>query len=224
MRRAVGIGLLLLAGFLVPRPAEANILCRWFGYCVYESPGFRFTVADKATGQPLADIHALAEWVQHGPYGRNGPLMVQDALSGADGALVFPAWGPVRGTRRGLMLNLDPTITLFKPGHKTLRIQNAYPEGTTETTRVRRFGQDGQTIAMEPFRGTPETWMEQLRKAKEGAAISLSEEQIVQFRVPYLNQLKRLWAERSNVPLEYQKAGQFFWHVERDIKLLQEGK
>ncbi|MGH2362873.1 MAG: hypothetical protein ACRDGM_20285 [bacterium] len=221
MRRAIGIGL-LLAGLVVPRPAEANILCRWFGYCVYESPGFRIAVVDRETGQPLADVHALAEWQMYGGYGRNGPLMVQDTVSGRDGLLTFPAWGPTRAPSVGLVLNHDPVISLFKPGYKILMIFNM--PGTDETARVRGLTQDGQTYFLEPFRGTPEEWMEQLRKAKEGAAVSLSEEQIVQFRVQYLSRLKRLWAERNNVPPEYRRAGQFFWHVERDIKLLEEGK
>src|SRR3972149_5902029 len=97
MQRAIGIGLLLLVGLLVPRLAEANILCRWFGYCVYESPGFRIAVADRETGRPLADVPGLAEWQMYGPQGRNGPLMVQDAVTGSDG--VIAPWtisGPLR--------------------------------------------------------------------------------------------------------------------------------
>ena len=113
MRRAIGIGLLLLVGLLVPRAVEANILCKWFGRCLYESPGFRFTVVDRETGQPLADVHALSEWVMYGYHGTDGPLMVQDALSGPDGLLAFPAWGPLRGSSAGLVLNQDPVITLF---------------------------------------------------------------------------------------------------------------
>lgn len=222
MRRAIGIGLLLLVGLLVPRLAEASILCKWFGRCFYESPGFRFTVVDRETGQPLADVHALAEWVQYGPYGRNGPLMVQDTSSGSDGALSFLAWGPIRGSIAGLVLNHDPVISLFKPGYRVLAVFNV--PGTDETARVRGLRQDGETFFLEPFRGSPAEWVEQLGKALEGAAASISEEQFLQFRVPYLVRRKRLWAERNKVPQEHQKVGQFFWHVERGIKLLEEGR
>ena len=222
MRRAIGIGLLLLVGLLVPRAVEANILCKWFGRCLYESPGFRFTVVDRETGQPLADVHALSEWVMYGYHGTDGPLMVQDALSGPDGLLAFPAWGPLRGSSAGLVLNQDPVITLFKPEYKVLTIFNV--PGTDETASVRGLRQDGQTFFLEPFRGSPGEWVEQLGKALEGAAASISAEQLLQFRVPYLNRRKRLWAERNKVPQEHQKVGQFFWHVERGIKLLEEGK
>src|SRR5262249_39971024 len=160
--------------------------------CYYQSPGFRFRVTDRETGQPMADVHALAEWVQKGSHGRNGPLMVLDAVSGADGWLKFPGWGPTRGSSGGLVLNLDPRITLFKPGYQTLLVENAHPQGATDTTRVRPFGQDGHTFAMDPFRGSPEEWMSQLEKAiyppTSGGG---SDEQLLQFRTPYGNRALR---------------------------------
>lgn len=221
MRRAIGIGLLLLVGLLVPRLAEASILCKWFGRCFYESPGFRFTVVDRETGQPLADVHALAEWVQYGPYGRNGPLMVQDASSGSDGALSFPAWGPIRGSSAGLVLNHDPAITLFKPEYKVLTIFNV--PGTDETARVRGLRQDGETFTLEPFRGSLEEWVEQLRKAAyPGTKGRTFEDQLLEFRVPYLNRMRRVWGERENTPLQYRKDGEFFWHVERSMRFYEE--
>ena len=209
---------LLLYG---PGAGEANWLCPWLGPCLYESPGFRFTVVDKETGQPLEDVFALAEWIQYGPYGRNGPIMVQDAVSGPDGRLVFLPWGPTQGSPGGLVLNHDPFMTLFRPGYRTLAMTNRVSMATEETTRVRRFGQDGQTIAMEPFRGSPEEWMKELGRALEGAAVSSSEEQVFQFRDPYLNRAKRLWAERHKFPQRYQQPAQFFWHVQREMRILE---
>lgn len=199
--RRSAAALVLATGLLAPLPAEANLLCKWFGRCLYESPGFRIIVVDKETGQPLADVHALAEWVQHGSHGRAGPLMVQDAVGGPDGVITFPAWGPERGYRLGLKLNLDPAITLFKPGYRTLLIQNAYPPDTTETTRVRHFGQDGQTFRLEPFRGTPGEWVDQLREAAYPATIGgMSDEQLLQFRRSYLDRRRRVWSELETIP------------------------
>ena len=217
----VGIVTLFFAGL---RVAEANWLCPWLGPCLYESPGFRFTVVDKETGQPLADVFALAEWIQYGRHGRNGPIMVQDAVSDPDGRLVFPPWGPIQGSPSGLVLNHDPFMTLFRPGYRTLAMTNRVSMATEETTRVRRFGQDGQTIAMERFRETPEEWMRELDKLRQGAAASMSVEQFLQFRVPYLKRAKRLWSEREEVPPKYREPGEFLWHVERTIRRLEEGK
>jgi hypothetical protein len=110
---------------------------------------------------------------------------------------------------------------LFKPGYKTLRLNNWVPSGTEETTRVRRFGQDGQTIAMEPFRGTPEEWMNEMKRASQGAAAPMAREVFLQFRDPYLNLANRIWAERVKFPPRYQEPGQFFWHMQREIRILE---
>jgi len=221
---ALAVGALVLASPLAPRPAQANILCKWFGQCFYESPGFRITVVDKETGQPLADVHALAEWVQYGFHGRNGPLMVQDAVSRRDGVLTFPAWGRIRGSNAGLVINSDPVVTLYKAGYKVLAIFNAVPIGIEETDQVRGFFQDGQTIAIEPIQWSPAEWVEQLQKAAyPGTKGSTSKEQILQFRVPYLNRFRRIWAERDKVSPRHKEPGEFFWDIEREIKFLEEG-
>lgn len=144
--------------------------------------------------------------------------MVQDAVSGRDVLLVFPPWGPAQGSPGGLELNHDPFMTLFRPGYRTLAMTNRVPRGTEETTRVRRFGQDRQTIVMDRFRGGSEEWMKELNKAGEGAVVSMEREQFLQFRVPYLNRAKRLWAEREKFPPRYQEPAQFFWHIQREIK------
>src|SRR6266571_2626097 len=58
--------------------------------CTFEAAPFRLRVIDAETLQPLVDVHALVEWQMEGAGGRaNGPLMVKDALSGADGQLSF---------------------------------------------------------------------------------------------------------------------------------------
>ncbi len=221
MRRASAIGLFLLGSLLVTRPAEADVLCKWFGRCLYESPGFRFTVVDKETGQPLADVHALAEWQMYGGHGRNGPLMVQDTVSGGDGLLTFPAWGPARAPSVGLVLNHDPVISLFKPGYKALVIFNV--PGTDETARVRGLTQDGRIYFLEPFRSTPEEWVKELTGAARALAAPIRDEQRLQFQGPYLNRLRRVWAERQNVPERDRSWPGFFWSVEGTMKLLEEG-
>src|SRR5215468_4847512 len=98
--------------------AQANPLCGWFGYCVYESPAFRITVVDQETGRPLADVHALAAWLHYGGWGQEPALMALETVSGSDGVLAFPGWGPLRGSQTGLVPARDPAISLFKPGYK----------------------------------------------------------------------------------------------------------
>jgi hypothetical protein len=196
-------------------------MCDWFFRCLYESPGFRFRVVDAETKQPLADVHALAEWVLHGSHGHNGPLMVQDVASGADGWIMFPPWGPTRGYRSGLVLNHDPVITLFRPGYKTRVYQNFYPPGTTETTRVRRFGEDRRDIVLEPFRGTPAEWVQHLDSAVyPGTKGRMSEEQLLPFRVPYLNRVQRVWSELRRLPQDLPDVGKLSRALADDERLL----
>ncbi|MBI4641223.1 MAG: hypothetical protein HY731_11045 [Candidatus Tectomicrobia bacterium] len=177
---------------------------------------------DKETGKPLADVHALAEWVQYGMYGQYPLLVAQDAISGEDGMLVFPPWGPTRGSSGGLVLNQDPVITLYKLGYDVMLINNA--PGTDERARVRGLTQNGQTFALSLFRGTPDERVKQLLIPGFGLAIPGTEEARAQFGEPYLNRWRRIWAEKDILPPRYQSPGQFFWHLQRDIKFLEEGK
>jgi hypothetical protein len=221
----IGVAVALLASLWMAPRAEANVLCRILPMpCTYEGAAFQFTVVDAETRQPLPDVHALAEWQLYGTYGRNGPLMVQDALSGVDGVLAFPPWGPVHGPRSGLILNSDPVVTLMKPGYETLRLFNAFPAETDERTRQRRFGREGETLALKPFQGTPEQWVEQLRGVWHGLAFPRSEEDSRQFREPYLNRLRRVWAEREKLPDRHRAIADFFSSVEAELRSLEEGR
>src|SRR5882672_5039720 len=93
--------------------------------CVFEGLSFQINVVDAETRKPLTNVHGLAEWRRYGKgYRLDGPLMVQEAVSDADGALKFPAWGPVEGSASGLGLGYDPILTLFLTGYKTLTIIN----------------------------------------------------------------------------------------------------
>jgi len=192
--------------------------------CTFEGLPFKITVIDAETRKPLADVHALAEWQIHGAGGRlNGPLMVLDAASGLDGTLAFPGWGPIDGPVTGLGIGRDPVITLFKSGYKALVINNADPPGTPETQRVRKFYQGGRTYELEPFRGSPDQWLEQLREVVLGLAVPRSDESTLRFRNAYLNRLMLVSSERPKLPVEHQRPGNFFWHVDRSLKLLEEG-
>jgi len=192
--------------------------------CTFEGLPFKITVIDAETRKPLADVHALAEWQIHGAGGRlNGPLMVLDAASGLDGTLAFPGWGPIDGPVMGLGIGRDPVITLFKSGYKALVINNADPPGTPETQRVRKFYQGGRTYELEPFRGSPDQWLEQLREVVLGLAVPRSDESTLRFRNAYLNRLMLVSSERPKLPVEHQRPGNFFWHVDRSLKLLEEG-
>ena len=223
--KTAAITFMLLASLVPPIAAAPEQPCEVVPMpCTFEGLPFKITVIDAETRKPLADVHALAEWQIHGAGGRlNGPLMVLDAASGLDGTLAFPGWGPIDGPVMGLGIGRDPVITLFKSGYKALVINNADPPGTPETQRVRKFYQDGRMYELEPFRGSPDQWLEQLREVVLGLAVPRSDESTLRFRNAYLNRLMRVSSERTKLPVEHQRPGNFFWHVDRSLKLLEEG-
>ena len=216
---------MLLASLVPPIAAAPEQPCEVVPMpCTFEGLPFKITVIDAETRKPLADVHALAEWQIHGAGGRlNGPLMVLDAASGLDGTLAFPGWGPIDGPVMGLGIGRDPVITLFKSGYKALVINNADPPGTLETQRVRKFYQDGRTYELEPFRGSRDQWLEQLRRVAFGVALPRTDEDSLRFRNAYLTRLRHISADRTKFPAEQQRVGSFFWHVDRGLKLLEEG-
>ena len=147
--------------------------------------------------------------------------MVQDAASGQDGVLAFAAWGPMRGSNAGLVLNQDPVITLFKPGYHTLLINNA--PGTNERAQVRGFTQDGQTFQLEPFRGTIEEWVKELDKAAYPVTARLSGAEQEGIRAAYLNRKRRVKAELERLPINRREVEQLLDALKRSIKFLEGG-
>jgi hypothetical protein len=161
MRRLAA--LLVVVYLTLPAPAEANPFCSWLGFCFYYSPGFELTVVDAETGKPLPGVYAWAVWVQYGGH-RTAPFVVQDAFTEASGRLSFPRWGPRRGSRLGLPLGQDPAVILFKAAYTTMLAQNSVPPGSGHHAAIRSFWRGGETLRLEPFRGTAAEWAEQVQR------------------------------------------------------------
>lgn len=208
--RGLGLSAVLLAGLTAASPA-AERSCIGAIPC-YESPGFTLRVVDKDTGQPLADVHALAEWISYGMWGQRAPVMAQDAASGPDGILVFRPWGPIRGYDPGLMPQFDPVITLFRPGYimpepsggGARLLYNRPLPGVDRRTRVRRFANDGGTIAMELFRGSGKEWVKHLQEAMApgtgGGAVTPEDRAL--FGAAHRNRYLRVKIELERLPHE----------------------
>ena len=226
MRSRWALATLLIASVVWPHAADSDQPCEVVPMpCTFESLPFKFKVADAETHQPLADVHALAEWQTEGVGGRaNGPLMVKDTVSGSDGLISFDAWGPIEGPWTGLVIGSDPVVTLFKSGYKAMRLNNGYLPPGKERERVRRFVRKDTTHALEPFRGTLDERIQELKKVYRGAAFPRSDDQSLRFRGPYLNRLRRVWAERDRVPEQYLDRPGFFWFVREHMKDLEDGQ
>jgi hypothetical protein len=192
--------------------------------CVFEGLAFEITVVDSESGQPLPDVHAVAEWRRFSAGMRaNGPLMAQDAVSDTAGVLRFPAWGPVEGSGSGLVFGDDPVITLFKPGFEWLRISNEGSHDTNERDRIRRFFPAGRVYVLKAFRGTDAEWLEQLKKAGNPAASPLSDEMLLQFRTTYVNRLRRVHAELLRLPSDLHAAARRQMALFPNLQFLETG-
>jgi hypothetical protein len=193
--------------------------------CTFEARPFTIRVLDAVTSKPLPDVHVLAEWQLHGVGGRlNGPLMVLDAVSGADGAVTFPGWGPLEGSLLGLGVGRDPILTLFKSGYVPLIVNNPLVAPGREYERVRRFGQNGTSFVLQRSIAGPDRRLEELETVWLGVALPRNDDDARRFRVPYLNRLKRIAAERSRFPLQQRRFEGFFWHVDRELRFMGEGR
>jgi hypothetical protein len=219
--RALAITATILISLWAPTPADANPLCRWTGICLYLSPGFKVTVVDAESGKPLSGVYGWAEWTQYGAHGRGGPLMVQDATSDAAGHLSFPHWGPTFGSAGGLLLGTDPAVIFFKPGYATLLVENGVPLGASQHSAIRGFSHSGETLRLQPFRGSPAEWVEQLRQlVYPGLSSYVSDAQRDQFRGLYLRRVGMVAAELAKLPVNTGKAAELKVGLEQSARFL----
>ena len=199
----LGAGLLLI--FLVGMDAYAQTksdpLCPHIVACEYEAPAFTIRVVDKQTGQPLAGIHGIATWIAYGGPRRRWPLMVLEAVSGPDGALV-PRSGNCSQRAEGVLPGDDPVISLFLPGYRAQLIYNASPIGLPHTARVRPFDPAGRAFELVPFQGTTLEVLAELRKASDPFdGETLSEHDPESFQRSYINRLQRVRIEAERPPI-----------------------
>jgi len=106
--------------------------------------------------------------------------------------------GPIHGYISGLVRGFDPVVSLFKPGYEVAVENNELRSRDTE--RLRRFGQDGRTIRLVPFRGTARSWLHQLRTVATPLAKPMSHDDLTQFHAPYLNRFQRVSDELQLLP------------------------
>jgi hypothetical protein len=211
--------LLVTLSLWAPAPADANPFCRWVGLCLYFSPGFELTVLDAETGKPLSGVYAWAEWVQYGAHGTGGPLVVQDAFSGADGRLTFPRWGPTSGSRGGLPLGRDPAVILFKTGYATLLIQNGVAPGASHHASIRGFSRSGETFKLQPFRGPASVWVDQIQKLVYPALHAyVSDAHRDQFGALYLRRAGIAVEELGKLPRDTPKASDLLGGLQRSAR------
>jgi hypothetical protein len=104
-----------------------------------------------------------------------------------------------------------------------LRIYNANPLGAHETDRVRGFYENGQTFALEAFRGNVKERIEELQEAAYGAKIrtGLSDDERKKFGIYYSNRINLVKAEAETLLKDRKEAKDFLGSLGQSIKFLQ---
>jgi hypothetical protein len=130
----------------------------------YSGAEIRGWVVDAETKKPLEGVHVVAQWILrtgifHGEHVIR--LQILETVTDAKGEYYFPAWGPkARPPLSELEWGFDPILGFFKAGYKPDGRSNYSPPPADEAEMSRRFSVwHGKTIALEPFRGTAETWV-----------------------------------------------------------------
>jgi hypothetical protein len=211
--------LLIALCLWAPVSADANPVCRWVGLCLYFSPGFELTVVDAHTGKPLPGVYAWAEWVQYGAHGVGGPLVVQDAFGDAAGRLTFPPWGPTRGSSAGLLRGTDPAIILFKSGYLTLLLENGVQLDASHQASIRSSSHHSQTLKLQPFRGSPDQWVEEVQKMIYPAVHGyVSNPHRDKFGQLYVRRASIALDELSKLPRDSSRAPSLLRAIERSMR------
>jgi hypothetical protein len=229
-RQGVTLVLLLasVVGVVASAPAQndrSDPLCPHIVACQYEAPAFTIRVVDQQTGQPLADVHAIAAWLIYGFHGRRGVLMALEAVSGADGQLSFPAWGPVKSGVEGLVPARDPLISLFRPGYRAKLILNSPPINQSETARVHAFDRAGETFELVRLSDTSAAAViAELRKAADPLeGTSLSEHDASSFRRIYANRLRNVRTIAEHLEAKSADLESLLWRLRTGIEYLDPG-
>jgi hypothetical protein len=225
-RRRARFGWTALTGIVVLVAAagahgQQDPLCPYFAGCEFEAPGFTIRVVDERTGEPVSDAHVMAIWIVYGMYGRKGPIMTLEAVSGSDGTVTFPAWGPLRGGSTGLEPGHDPAISVFKPGYRTLFVINPTPLSQELLARVHPFHRAGQAFALVPFQGPAAETIAELRKAAYPLSYPSSRApQVV--RDAYVHRYRRVRVELERLPRDTE-VSRFLRRLDEEIQAYRTG-
>lgn len=122
-------------------------------------------VVDDKTGEPIKGMVVVAHWQLERKYAippgvvgydPRGPLQLQimETVTDQDGHFYFPAWGPLPVPPGAYLMDEDPAIVMFKPGHEFYSTTNEYPstfDFSASSTRTSQINHT--TIRMKKFEG-----------------------------------------------------------------------
>jgi hypothetical protein len=121
----------------------------------YSAKAITLKIVEEGADLPVEGVIATANWeLEMGSLAGGarvmGQMKVLETVSGADGIIRFPAWGPEPNRHGGHLVYRDPQIFLYKAGYwpKRLNSLNKYGEFDYSRDALRVSRWDGSTIRL----------------------------------------------------------------------------
>ncbi|MGH2651042.1 MAG: carboxypeptidase-like regulatory domain-containing protein [Actinomycetota bacterium] len=125
----------------------------------YSGAEIRGWVVDAETKQPIEGVYVVAQSLLDTGLRQYTPLHMTETITDAKGEYHIPAWGPKPRPTFSRLEDSDPVLTFFRPGYRMFTRSNPVDRNDSA---VRASRWDGKTISLQPFRGTPDDWADQL--------------------------------------------------------------
>ncbi|MCM2315811.1 MAG: hypothetical protein NDJ92_11760 [Thermoanaerobaculia bacterium] len=119
----------------------------------FKAEPIEFALVDKDSGRPIEGATAAAIWQYRAGMegGGNGPIVnVLEMVTGKDGKVRFPGWGPVIVTAR----LRETTVYIFKSGYAPEYANNEPTLSSSENDRQQRFLYNGLAVRMTQVSGS----------------------------------------------------------------------
>lgn len=121
----------------------------------FRAEPIEFTLVDQDTGQPIEGATATAFWQYRAGWegGGNGPIVnILETVSGTDGKIRFPGWGPVIIDAWSRLR--ETTVFIFKSGYTPMGVSNAPTLTSAENYKQQGFLYNGLNVRMRQFPGS----------------------------------------------------------------------
>lgn len=132
----------------------------------YSAESIEATVVDEETRQPIEGAVVVARWPIYGGLHPDSVRTFEllETTTDKNGRFNFPAWGPTMYLGEGAVL--DPRITVFKSGYKHRIVAEPFEMDFRRMHEtIRRSTWNGKAIELKKFSGTPEEWMNNMKRS-----------------------------------------------------------
>lgn len=140
----------------------------------YSAESIEGWVVDADTNEPLEGVVVVAAWILDGwttpfiKFDRVGTLELMESVTDSDGRFNFPAWGPLRRPRDGVLWAQDPELLFFKSGYDIEILSNPLTS-KIPTNSVRTSRWNGKTIKLKKFEGDVKRYANRVRSFGDGS-------------------------------------------------------